>query len=118
MLCPQCKAESARRSPRHGAFERLASIVRYYPYRCPKCKHRFLHSRSADIEAPSLEHKSTEREIRATQNVKTWRRKRRDLFIYGTALLIFIVFLYFITREELRPSDGAEMRPSSASERS
>jgi len=30
-----------RRSSRIGAFERLISIVYVYPFRCPRCTHRF-----------------------------------------------------------------------------
>ena len=39
--CPRCGGQSVRRSSRVGAFERLISIIYVYPFRCPRCTHRF-----------------------------------------------------------------------------
>jgi hypothetical protein len=48
----------------------------------------------------------TVREIRATRNALAWRRKRRELLLYGTGALLYLVFLYFITRERGGSPDG------------
>lgn len=99
MLCPKCKTDRAHRSHRSSAKEYLASVLAYYPYRCRACKHRFLLSRYAKPEAPPSEHVGTEREIRATRQSKNWERKKRHLIIYGIALLVFLVFLFLVTRD-------------------
>ena len=116
VLCPKCKTDNAHRSHRQGVLENVASIFTYYPYRCRECKHRFLHLRHETVEAPEPGQRSTEREIRATRQAKDWHRKRRDLAIYGTALLLFLAFLYFITRERSTPDSGnAAPLPSTGS---
>src|SRR5262249_28007248 len=105
MLCPKCKVGHAHRSHRRGILERLASVFQYYPYRCHGCKHRFLHRETS--ANTSGEHSSTEREIRATRSAKEWQRKKRDLILYGMAVLLFLAFLYFITRERTHSSEGS-----------
>ncbi len=112
MWCPKCKNDRAHRSHRDGIQEYLASLFAYYPYRCRECKHRFLRSRYKTEEGPSA-HRSTEREIRATRKAKEWERKKRHLAIYGMALLLFLAFLYFVTRDRAAPGGGTSaLRPS------
>jgi hypothetical protein len=48
-----------------------------------------------------------EREIRATRGMIEWRRKRREVLLYGAGMLLFLLFLYFITRERGGPPDGS-----------
>jgi hypothetical protein len=98
MMCPKCKTDSAHRSHRTGLRERLSSIMGYYPYRCRQCKHRFLGLRHSLPEPASPATRSVEREISHTQGVLRWKRKRRNLMLYGTALILFGVILYFLTR--------------------
>jgi hypothetical protein len=40
--CPRCRGEETERVSRDGLFERLASIVYVYPFRCRACLRRFL----------------------------------------------------------------------------
>ena len=110
MLCPKCKNDRAHRSHRSGVTEHLASLLTYYPYRCRECQHRFLLSRYASIETPpSTQHRSTEREIRATRKAKDWQRKKRHFTIYAVALLLFLAFLYLVTRDRNAGDSGARM---------
>ena len=118
MYCPKCKADRAHRSHRKDAREYLASLLAYYPYRCRECKHRFLRSRYAASEAPSpKEHRGTEREIQATRRAKDWQRKKRHLTIYGVALLLFLAFLYLVTRYR-SPNDNGNSAFTLSAERS
>jgi hypothetical protein len=103
MLCPKCKHDSAHRSHRAGLKEHLVGIAGYEPYRCRRCQHRFLSVRHPAPEPAAPGVRSVEREIAATQGHVRWRRRRRDLLLYGSALLVFGVVLYFLTRE---PSMG------------
>ena len=96
-LCPECRAGLALRSHRRGAFELLASLAAILPYRCQECSHRFLMFRYAASDKAA--HTATIREILATRQAIEWPRKRREFLLYGTGLLLFLAFLYFITRE-------------------
>ena len=116
MWCPNCKTDRAHRSHRKGAKEHLASLLAYYPYRCRECKHRFLRNRYESIEPPSGEHRSTEREIRATRRAKDWERKKRHMTIYGVALLLFLIFLYLVTRDRNANPNGGPVSYAPAAE--
>ena len=106
MWCPKCKTDRAHRSHRKGLTEHVASVLAYYPYRCKECKHRFLLNRYAAPPGPPSEHPSTEREIRATRQARTWQRKKRNLTIYGVALVLFLAFLYLVTRDRSANQNG------------
>ena len=103
MLCPKCKTDRAHRSHRNGLRERLAGIVGYVPYRCRDCGLRFLnffYSLPHPVSAPL---RGAEKEIAATQRSLRRKHKRRELVLYASALTLFVVVLYFLTRE---PSIG------------
>lgn len=105
MVCPKCKANRAHRSHRRGLLERVSGLCALYPYRCHVCEHRFLRVR--DAESPVQAGKSAaEREVRATRNAHRWRRKRRQLLLYGTCAVLFLAFLYYITRQREASSEG------------
>jgi hypothetical protein len=99
MLCPKCKTDHAHRSHRAGLGERVASLVGYRPYRCHKCGLRFLSFRYSLPEPVP----GAEREIAATQGSLRRGQRRREFLLYGSALTVFIVILYYLTRE---PSIG------------
>lgn len=104
MLCSKCKTDSAHRSHRRGPIEWLASLVAIYPYRCQNCDRRFLKFRyAASDKTPGT---AVEREIRADRSTIKWRRKRREFLLYGMGMLLFLVFLYFITHEHGGSPDG------------
>ena len=97
MLCPSCKTDSGRRSRRTGAVEYLASVAGYYPYRCGVCSRRF-QKFSYSIAAPASAKTGTEKEIAMTQGASRWKQRRREMWLYGSALTLFVVLLYFLTR--------------------
>jgi hypothetical protein len=98
MVCPKCKTDSAQRSHRAGLMERLAGMVGYRPYRCQKCKHRFSSRFGAPPDTASSVVQRVEREISSTRVGMRWKRKQRDLILFGAALIGFGVILYFLTR--------------------
>ena len=97
MVCPKCKVDHAHRSHRKG-LEHIAALLGYYPYRCRECGHRFLHFRYADSPSLPGRHSEAEREIRSTRTRIRWQRKKRVFLLYGFGALVFLGFLYFITR--------------------
>lgn len=104
MVCVKCKTDQAHRSHRRGVLELLSAFVAVYPYRCRDCGHRFLKFRHATVDkTPGT---ATEREIRTTRSSMAWKRKRREFLMYGAGILLFVVFLYFITRERGGSPEG------------
>ena len=73
-------------------------MVGYVPYRCRQCSHRFLGFRySLPVRvAPPV--RGAEREIAATRGSLRWRQRRRELLLYGSAMVLFVVILYYLTR--------------------
>jgi hypothetical protein len=103
MQCTKCQTDSAHRSHRVGLRERVASLAGYYPYRCPKCGTRFQALRNKEAEAAAPATRTLEREISTTQGARRRKAWRRGLVLYGLALILFGVLLYYLTRE---PSMG------------
>ena len=45
--------------------------------------------------------------LKAARASKQLKRKRREFLLYGGALLLFVLFLYYVTRERPPASDGS-----------
>ncbi len=104
MKCPNCNSDRAHRSHRRSWKDYLGSLLGWYPYRC-KCGHRFLKRRHSMV-ADGGELRQTEKEIRATRAVARRAMKRREVLLFGGALLVFATFLYYLTRERAGSSDA------------
>jgi len=104
VVCPKCQADRAHRSHHRGFIEHVVRLFAVYAYRCHACEHRFLRFRYSDGSLPSPN--SAEREVRATRNSIKWKRKRREFLLYGTCFLLFLAFLYYITRQRDSGGDG------------
>lgn len=104
MLCPKCHKDRAHRAHRSGIRERIAALFSRHPYRCHECGQRFLVYR---YEAPPNSGPLTpaEREIQNTRLAVRRQRSRREVLLYSSALVLFLLFLYFITRERAPQSD-------------
>lgn len=97
MVCPNCNTDSAHRSRRVGVLEQLASLVGYYPYRCATCNRRF-QTFGYSVPEPAALRTETEKAIAATQGASRWKQRRREIWLYGSALTLFAVLLYLLTR--------------------
>lgn len=53
-----------------------------------------------------------EREIKATRHAMKAKRKRRELLLYGTAIILFLTFLYYITRDRGSSVEGGFAAPA------
>lgn len=106
MLCPKCKTDSAHRSHRASLIEHAAGLFAVYPYRCRGCEHRFLRFRYSAPELAAAGNPSVARELKATRSALQLKRKRRELLLYGIGFLLFLAFLYFITRDRGAQSGG------------
>jgi hypothetical protein len=109
VVCPKCKADRAHRSHRRDFWENVAGLLFIYPYRCHACEHRFLRFRYADGPFPAVA-SGAERDVRATRRSIHWRRKRREILLYVLGFLVFLAFLYYITRQRESSSEGSRIR--------
>jgi len=107
MFCPKCKSERAHRSHRRDPWEKAASLLAIYPYRCAECQHRFLQFRFAPPEPPAANTPAKDPSNQGSRATREWRRRRREFLLYGAALLCFLALLYFITRERAPGSEGS-----------
>jgi len=104
MICPKCHTDRAHRAHRTGIREHIAALFSRHPYRCHECGFRFLVNRYGVVpsDGPLT---PAEREIRNTRTALRRQRSRREFLLYTSALLLFLLFLYFITRERTPQSD-------------
>ena len=100
MICPTCKVERAHRSHRTGFKEWAWSLFGYYPYRCPACRTRTTLRHTSEASG------AIRSEIVQTRRRIKWSRTRREILVYGSAVLIFLTILYFITRQRSGGEDG------------
>ena len=114
MLCPKCKTDRASRSHRRGLIEYAVSVAGYYPYSCRDCHLRFLGLRTAQVADTVAEHPSVEREIKVTRGAMKAKRKRRELLLYGAAIVLFLTFLYYITRDRGSSIEGGFAAPAAS----
>jgi hypothetical protein len=78
-------------------MERLTAILGYAPYRCHQCDHRFQISRHPRSE-PGAPASPDEKEIAATLGTRRWKKRRLEIWLYFSALTLFAIVLYFMTR--------------------
>ena len=97
MFCPKCHIGHAHRSRRASALDQLAGLAGFYPYRCQKCSHRFRKfcGAFARVAAPVT---AAEKEVSFTQGASRLKQRRREIWSYCSALLLFFILLYFLTR--------------------
>lgn len=105
MICPECNADQAHRSHSRGVVERLARYIAIYPYRCHGCQHRFLGFRYSARE-PGPETTPGAPEAKAARDAIRRRCRRREFLLYGSGLVLFAFFLYFVVRERGGSPDG------------
>ena len=85
-------------------MEHLFGVFGFRTFRCHACQHRWQRFRYAELSpVPAT---AAEAEVRGTRNALKWKRKRRELLLYGFGLCLFLALLYYIlTREGSGPSD-------------
>lgn len=89
MICPQCKEDKARRTPRKGTGDAIANWFRLKPWVCTGCKARFrMHSQGI---SPLVEAERRVSELTRGKKWKTFRRNWLGFLIAGGLLAIMLV---------------------------
>ena len=108
MNCPKCDSSEIRRSSRIKWSDPFHFVLGQHAFRCRKCRVRFYAvSKTTPDDAPAAKRMPRKRfhisELR--RNLKHIRPWMWEAAIFGFMLLIFLVFLRYLTRE---PSAGPE----------
>lgn len=90
-VCTACGSTSVRRS-RRRLLDQFATLFGYYPYRCRECNARFI---LKPPPRPRTQHKSSRSESRARRRTAL----RRELLVYGLALISFALLIAFLVRD-------------------
>jgi ribosomal protein L37AE/L43A len=106
LLCPQCGSPEVRRSHHHKWFDRFYSPLHRQPYRCRKCRHRFYGAGSA-AASDAVSKRSHKRESkRGMRRLRHW---MLEAAIFAVLLLLFFVFLKYLTREPPASPEGSSL---------
>ena len=107
MNCPKCTSPNVRRSRHKSWKDFFAALRREHAFRCRQCGHRFYRAEAAGSRVFSR----IKAAFGTSRNpgVKRGRRSIRpwmiEMAIFGALLLIFLVFLRYLTSE---PSGGSD----------
>jgi proteasome lid subunit RPN8/RPN11 len=100
-ICPRCGSKHLRRSRRTGPVERFCEVFGYYPYRCHECL-----SRSFVRTSPGLLTSGGSRmPKRPEERKRAHQRTRREMLVWGAAILGFLAILRYLIRESAPKSD-------------
>jgi proteasome lid subunit RPN8/RPN11 len=94
-ICPRCDSTHIRRSRRTGPVKRFCQFFGFYPYRCHECLSRFFLKTSSDL----LERSRSGSRKRPEERKRAFQRTRREVLVWGSGILGFLAFLYYVIRD-------------------
>jgi hypothetical protein len=103
VTCPKCSEAAAHRSHRRGIKDYVLGQFSQIPYRCKKCGVRFYAYRAG--EKSDKMRSPEERRIMKIRRAIKWKRSKREFAVYGIALMMIAVIVYWMTRQTI-PSNG------------
>ena len=104
--CPQCGSTELRRSHHHKWFDRFYSPLHRQPLRCRKCRLRFYGPEvSAAVDAASKRSHKRENK-RGKRRLRHW---MVEATIFTVLLLLFFMFLKYLTREPPASPEGSSL---------
>src|SRR5690348_8780233 len=110
MQCPKCGSAEVRPSHHARWTDVLHSPLGQHAFRCRKCRYRFYAPEmAASPDSPVHKHKSRRKSRdrdfrRGMRRIRPW---MWEVAIFALMLLIFFIFLRYLTRE---PAAGPEGR--------
>lgn len=103
MNCPKCGSAEVRRSHHHKTRDLLESPFGRIAYRCRKCRNRFY----ADNDGTPVQHRPRSRNSGPKRGTRRLRRWMVEAAIFAIMLLLFLVFLRYVTREPSPSPQGS-----------
>jgi proteasome lid subunit RPN8/RPN11 len=95
LLCPTCGSARIRRSHRVDLLEKLRGFLGSYPYKCEECLTRSFIKRSSD----TIRLTRSSRRLRPEEKRRARMRTRREILLWGTGIIGFLLILLYLTRE-------------------
>jgi hypothetical protein len=110
MTCPECGSSEIRRS-RSGKLKDVFQRVRgREPFRCSKCRVRFFAMVSPELAFKETAHSQPGRRSLWNSRIKKRLAKRMIVIsIFAAALVIFLIFLRYVTTEQNPSSDSGNV---------
>ena len=112
LVCPKCRCQHVRRSPRRGPIEHFRSLFGFYPYRCVGCSSRPFLRTSSNVPQPKrttgpidqfleilglgtrrwLDSLSRFLHLRKglAKRKRSSDRRRQEMFIWGGGIVVFL----------------------------
>ena len=109
MNCPKCGNPSVSKSRGQKWADRLHRIFGRHAFRCRNCRHRFHSTITAAGRVPKITKSSVRR--RNKRGPKRLPRWIMEAAIFAIMLLLFFVFLRYVTHEQ--PADRGQALPTS-----
>ena len=112
MSCPKCGCKEVRRSRRHKWVDTFHAVRQRKAYRCQECRARFYAKESghASETRASIQKKHQTHTHRPSQlGGKRLRRRLAELVIFGVMLVLFLLFLRYLTRETMPGSESGRL---------
>jgi transcriptional regulator NrdR family protein len=101
MTCPKCGSQNLRHSRSGKWLDMFHRAARHEPFRCRDCRHRFYAVESSELAQKSTKHSHGPKPLIS----KRARRRLVEAVIFAAMLLLFLVFLRYLTREKTPASD-------------
>ena len=115
MKCPKCSSTELRKS-RHGSWaDAMHKLMGRHAYRCRSCRARFHSAESLEASTPASRDSGTPRHQHKNRHLgKTLRRRLLEVAVFVVMLVIFLVFLRYLTREQSPASEpqSGSIRPT------
>jgi len=111
MKCPKCGSASVRESRRGKWNDPVHRAVGQTAYRCRDCRARFYFAEPPESRSSK---NSSRRRRRAAHAHRGIQRRFLEVALFVIALVLFLVFLRYITREQVPPSDSGQLSIPSA----
>ncbi len=112
MSCPKCGGINVRRSRRSTWVDALYAFSKRKPFRCRDCRSRFYAPESnaaSDVTPPARKkHRSSDHHGPKPLFSKRARRRLIEVVIFGVMLILFLIFLRFLTREQAPASESGK----------
>jgi hypothetical protein len=117
--CPKCGGHDVRLSSHVNWITRLRWPLGQRAFRCRTCRVRFYASPDPSLTADTGAASHTRRPSRP-KGKRGHKRRRRwivEALIFAAMLLLFWLFLRYLTREQPAPTDITPTRPSASDDR-
>ena len=107
MNCPRCSSANVRLSTEHSLSDAFHSLMGHWAWRCRQCRRRF-HAGESPSANQAARRNAPPRHRKQRAIIRSRHRRRRviEVAIFSLLLIIFLLFLRYLTREPPTEESG------------